>query len=91
MSLILANFPSLTGKFSVGCHDIEWRNKKPVDINGEPSAKSVLMRLYYPAHIKKGDHKANWITHSQYAKGLYYTTQRTTCINTINDSIVRHW
>lgn len=71
MSLILANFPSLTGRFAVGCHDIEWKNKKTtVDLhNNEPSAKSVLMRLYYPASIKKGDARANWITHSQYAKG----------------------
>lgn len=81
MSLILANFPSLTGRFAVGCHDIEWKNKKPIDISNKLSAKSVLMRLYYPAHIKKGDHKANWITHSQYAKGLYYTTEKLHTLN----------
>lgn len=70
MSLILANFPSLTGRFAVGCHDVEWKNKKPVNVdNNEPSAKSVLMRLYYPANVKKGDSRANWITHSHYAKG----------------------
>ncbi|CEP12539.1 hypothetical protein [Parasitella parasitica] len=71
MSLILANFPSLTGKFAVGCYDIEWKNKHyAADNNRPPSAKSVLMRLYYPANIKKDDHKANWITDSQYAKAL---------------------
>ncbi|GAN05816.1 platelet-activating factor acetylhydrolase-like [Mucor ambiguus] len=71
MSLILANFPSLTGRFAVGCHDIEWKNKKAANLhNSEPSAKSVLMRLYYPARVKKGDTRANWITHSQYAKAL---------------------
>ncbi|KAK4511519.1 uncharacterized protein ATC70_012734 [Mucor velutinosus] len=71
MSLILANFPSLTGRFAVGCHDIEWKSKKPTDHDSnKPSAKSVLMRLYYPASVKKGDVRANWITHSQYAKAL---------------------
>ncbi|KAI8647007.1 platelet-activating factor acetylhydrolase [Parasitella parasitica] len=70
MSLILANFPSLTGKFAVGCHDIEWKNRNPAVDNNKSLARSVLMRLYYPANIKKYDHKANWITDSQYAKAL---------------------
>lgn len=71
MSLLLANFPPLTGRYSVGCHDIEWRNQQPSCPKAAPEeyCKSILMRLYYPASIKKGDHKANWITHADYAKG----------------------
>lgn len=84
MALLLANFPPLTGRYFVGCHDIEWQNneKQPPNSaftsntdNDPPSSpteiycKSVLMRLYYPATIRKGDHKANWITHPDYAKG----------------------
>ncbi|GAA5809909.1 hypothetical protein MFLAVUS_003324 [Mucor flavus] len=72
MSLLLANFPPLTGRYSVGCHDIEWQNEQPSCPKAAPEeyCKSILMRLYYPASIKKGDHKANWITHADYAKAL---------------------
>lgn len=71
MSLLLANFPKLTGRYSVGCHDIEWENKtlQHPSTPNEEYCKSVLMRLYYPATIKKGDTRANWLTHSNYAKG----------------------
>lgn len=64
MSLLLANFPPLSGRYSVGCQDIEYKNTKKID-----QCKSVLMRIYYPANIKKTDTKANWITHAEYAKG----------------------
>jgi hypothetical protein len=71
MALLLANFPPLTGRYHVGSHDIEWENKKTAEATTPPDkhCKSVLMRLYYPANIKKGDSKANWITHAEYAKG----------------------
>jgi hypothetical protein len=71
MALLLANFPPLTGRYQVGSHDIEWENNKNVEATAAPDKRceSVLMRLYYPASIKKGDSKANWITHAEYAKG----------------------
>jgi hypothetical protein len=84
MSLLLANFPPLTGRYPVGCHDIEWLNneKQPMhplspnnakdaqSLQSEEYCQSVLMRLYYPAKIRRADHKANWITHPEYAKGM---------------------
>ncbi|KAI8336480.1 platelet-activating factor acetylhydrolase [Blakeslea trispora] len=69
MALIFANFPSLSGRFDVGCCDIEWKND---DFSGKHpfDCKSVFMRLYYPAHLKKGDVRANWVPHPEYAKAL---------------------
>ncbi|RCH84681.1 Platelet-activating factor acetylhydrolase, partial [Rhizopus stolonifer] len=62
MAMLLANFPSPSGTYDVGCHDLEWDNSCS-------DAKSVLMRLYYPAKIKKTDTRANWIPDAAYAKG----------------------
>ncbi|KAI8380000.1 platelet-activating factor acetylhydrolase [Choanephora cucurbitarum] len=69
MALFFGNFPSLSGQFDVGCRDIEWEDRR-FSKKGSPDCKSVFMRLYYPARLKKGDTKANWVPYPDYAKAL---------------------
>ncbi|KAI8064601.1 platelet-activating factor acetylhydrolase [Gongronella butleri] len=62
---LFPDFPKLTGPYNVACHDLEWGMKK----RGQTKS-TVLLKLFYPAHITKHDQFANWLPHEAYSKAL---------------------
>ncbi|RUS14486.1 platelet-activating factor acetylhydrolase [Endogone sp. FLAS-F59071] len=73
----LSHLPKPTGKYNVGCHDVEWSpnsdydNDSGVGISsqdGMDDEDGILLRMYYPAELTKSTKRTHpsWIPSHEY-------------------------
>lgn len=73
----LSHLPKSTGKYKVGCHDVEWSPNNDYDTDsgvgllsqdGMDDEDGILLRMYYPAELTKSTKRIHpsWIPSREY-------------------------